>query len=411
MEKNKTTTSVKNQVKTVMKKPFISTFSYIGAMLVLFLLSGFVNVQTNLPPETGERVAIDYTCRLMDGTVAATTLAEIGNLEDIPKSEIFKPLNVYRPTIVTVPESPLQVTIDYFGSFEEKIIQHLTRKTIGLPLHEKHTFVLNGAVPFNVPDKERYLKLTRDRTIDRYRVATLEEYLRQKDQKPIPGQIAHEDDNFITTVKSVEDDKVTLYYTAKPDAHAKNAYGIEHFVNENEEKIKVRLDVEKDSLVRTGPLVGKIIEVTDSQFTIDYGHHFAFESLSCEMEAKPITDLGEATGTMSWITDYDQGLSQAKREQKPILLMLYADWCDYCHKMFTEVLQDEQITPLQNSLVWMRINSDVQERYMKQFSQKLFPTLIVLDSSGKELKKLEGFHSVTDLKRELESILPVSEKS
>jgi len=55
-----------------------------------------------------------------------------------------------------------------------------------------------------------------------------------------------------------------------------------------------------------------------------------------------LVDVKDASALESvkigWIEDLDQGFSTAKKEGKPSVLLLYADWCSWCKKLLTEVI-------------------------------------------------------------------------
>lgn len=394
-----------------MKSKFrIPALGFTSVALLLLSLTGCATRQMEARlPGVGERLALKYTCRLADNTVAATNRREIGEDETIAKAEIFSPPRRYRPAVVTVPENPAQVTVDYFGSFEEKIVQTLAQQAAALPLNQSASRKLTGVVPADIPQHERFLQMGRQVKLQRRMVVSMDQYREQYEEPPVAGQMLGANEKFSTMIEKVEDEQVHLLFSAAPGATRRTIYGVEHYIQEENEFL-VRLEVTPGAVIRTGPLVGRISKVEEETFTIDYGHPFGGEALSCLVEARPLAEISES-GSLGWLNNYEQGLAQARREDKPVFLMLYADWCKWCHKMFDEVLQDKQLIALQNRFVWLRINSDIQEQFMEQFGQEKFPTLVVLDPEGRELKKMVGFKDAPALRHELESILKSRTKS
>ncbi len=375
-----------------------------GAAVTMQLAAGCAALQQPVHPRPGQRLTLNYTCRLADGTVAATTVETIGDDPGQQKAVIFHPPREYQPAEIVVPDRPEQVTVEYFGSFDEKIVQTLTKEAQHLSVGRPVTLELTGAVPDNIPPNERYLKMAINSKRLRRMTVSLDMFRQHYPEQPQPGLAIEQNDKFKTVVERVNDGMVTLLFSAVPGATLESPYGTEHYIQE-EDNFTVHLNVREGAVIRTGPLVGRISEVNNDTFTIDYGHPFGGETLSCEVEARPADPDGGNKATLSWLTNYEQGVAQARREHKPMILMLYADWCKWCHRMFDEVLPDERLVALRGDFVWVRINSDQNKEYMERFGQKGFPMLVVLSTEGKELKKFRGFQDAASLSRELGSFI------
>ena len=63
------------------------------------------------------------------------------------------------------------------------------------------------------------------------------------------------------------------------------------------DKFEIVIDVHEGTLLRSGPLVGKIIKVEDRVFTIDYGGAFEKEPLVCDVDVKTATPVQQADKT------------------------------------------------------------------------------------------------------------------
>lgn len=64
---------------------------------------------------------------------------------------------------------------------------------------------------------------------------------------------------------------------------------------------------------------------------------------------------------------FEEGVAIAKRDNKPVLLVVYADWCGVC-KRYSVMFQDERIVKSAKRVVLIRLNQDTDQRYLKQFS-------------------------------------------
>jgi len=83
-----------------------------------------------------------------------------------------------------------------------------------------------------------------------------------------------------------------------------------------------------------------------------------------------------------WL-DYDEGLQQAKLTGKPILLLLYADWCATCHA-YKSVFYNPKIVSQAEQLIMVRVNIDqlpmIDAKY--QLDGEYVPRTFSLDING-----------------------------
>jgi thioredoxin-related protein len=105
-----------------------------------------------------------------------------------------------------------------------------------------------------------------------------------------------------------------------------------------------------------------------------------------------------------WQTNYKQALEQAAKQRKNILLHFTgSDWCPYCIQMDKEVLSKPEFeTFAAENLVLVKLDfprskrlppgeREQNNRLGQQFSIEGFPTYILLDSTGKEVKRQVGY--------------------
>lgn len=59
---------------------------------------------------------------------------------------------------------------------------------------------------------------------------------------------------------------------------------------------------------------------------------------------------------IQWRT-YDDGLAEAKKSGKPVLLIFYTDWCPHCTR-YSGVFHDAQVIDKAKSFVMVRVNKD-----------------------------------------------------
>ena len=91
--------------------------------------------------------------------------------------------------------------------------------------------------------------------------------------------------------------------------------------------------------------------------------------------------------------DLETALAQAKATGKPVLVDTYADWCAQCKELDDKTWPDPQVSAwLKANAVAVRIDTD---RTRKELAGRLgilsYPTVILLDGDGRELRRILGF--------------------
>lgn len=79
---------------------------------------------------------------------------------------------------------------------------------------------------------------------------------------------------------------------------------------------------------------------------------------------------------------YDDGVAAAKRENKPILLVVYADWCGVC-KRYSTMFADPAVVGNSRNVVLIRLNQDTDGKYLSKYSLdgKYVPRTYILDKN------------------------------
>jgi protein disulfide-isomerase len=107
---------------------------------------------------------------------------------------------------------------------------------------------------------------------------------------------------------------------------------------------------------------------------------------------------------LPWLTDLAAAQAQAQSENKMILLdFTGSDWCPPCKALHKTVLTSDEFADFaKNNLVLVEVDfphSKPQSEELKKANQNLserfaiegYPTVIVLDASGKQLSKDVGY--------------------
>jgi len=105
---------------------------------------------------------------------------------------------------------------------------------------------------------------------------------------------------------------------------------------------------------------------------------------------------------------YEEALSHARKQKKPMFLDFYADWCMPCKQMDKYTFTDPDLAKLINDeFVPFKVNVDFfwGMDIADSFEIKKYPTIMFTDKKGKELRRAVGFKSADDLKTLVKKVL------
>lgn len=85
--------------------------------------------------------------------------------------------------------------------------------------------------------------------------------------------------------------------------------------------------------------------------------------------------------SVSW-HGYVDGLMEAKKQGKNVVLVVYADWCSVC-KQYSKMFYDNNVIAASKNVVLVRLNQDHDKHYLKKFSLdgEYVPRTYILDSN------------------------------
>lgn len=98
-------------------------------------------------------------------------------------------------------------------------------------------------------------------------------------------------------------------------------------------------------------------------------------------------------GNIAWHT-WAEALPLARKESKPIFLLVYADWCPHCRALGS-VFSDPEIGELAKRFVMVRQNHDDAPAWLEPYTQKYggyVPRIFFFDSDGKMREDITSGH-------------------
>jgi thiol-disulfide isomerase/thioredoxin len=90
-----------------------------------------------------------------------------------------------------------------------------------------------------------------------------------------------------------------------------------------------------------------------------------------------------------WIDhNLEQGIAQAKQSGRKVIVDFWATWCGPCHSLDEWIWSDAEVAALLHSgYIGVKLDADIEKDLVKRFRVEGYPTMIVLDSSGAEIKR------------------------
>lgn len=99
---------------------------------------------------------------------------------------------------------------------------------------------------------------------------------------------------------------------------------------------------------------------------------------------------------IAWNDTYEQAQAKAKKEAKPLLVLITSEQCGWCRKFEATTLQNEEvISKLNSKFVAVHVTRD-KSIYPKNLSAKMVPMNYFLDANGKVIYSMPGYWPVED---------------
>ncbi|MGO9018928.1 MAG: hypothetical protein ACLQVJ_11315 [Syntrophobacteraceae bacterium] len=233
----------------------------------------------------GDKVGIQYTCRFKNGEIASSSSAAVAQNTE-PKSAIFLARNIDDPIAVTAEKSSKSQPLHDFIAMEDEIVIQLAHSITGMPLNGSRTIELHADRIERLQPQDEFLQLARVRVRPKEIRMTGEAFKTRTGKEPAVGAEFTSDPLMPGKVVSVSENVVLIRFSAQPGSVVETPFG-KATVRENEKNYEIVIDPSVGKLVRMEALVGRISEVQDQMFTVDYGHPFGGETLTCDVKVEP----------------------------------------------------------------------------------------------------------------------------
>jgi len=96
-----------------------------------------------------------------------------------------------------------------------------------------------------------------------------------------------------------------------------------------------------------------------------------------------------AAQPFAWIDhNLERGIAQAKQSGRKVIIDFWATWCGPCRSLDEWIWSDAEVAAqLHAGYVGVKLDADIEKDFVKRFHVEGYPTIIVLDSSGAEIKR------------------------
>lgn len=97
-----------------------------------------------------------------------------------------------------------------------------------------------------------------------------------------------------------------------------------------------------------------------------------------------------AAGT-GWYTDYEEAVAAAKREGKPIFADFSTTWCGNCRLLEQQTFPHPVVSTRLDNFVKLHIDAEQRADVAQRYNVQAYPTLVMLDPSGRMVTQEVGF--------------------
>jgi FKBP-type peptidyl-prolyl cis-trans isomerase 2 len=339
----------------------------------------------------GDLATVNYTAMLEDGAVFYSTRKEVADDPAIKKAPWFSAPDVSDGELVAVGKAAL--------------LPGIGEALAGMKVGNTKRFVLPPEQAFGPSDPQKLLKLPLLRTMPRTLTVPAEEYVKRFGSFPVAGQEIPLTPYFSANVAAVREKEVELRLMAENGKTFSEPFG-ETAITVDDATITTHLKPVVGAVFSGQNGYGVITASDADSFTLDMNNPLAGKTVTIDLELTGLTAASTLpTAELPWQEDHDAALAQAKKDGKPVVLVLHAEWCSFCKKLFNETMPDPRISSLHDKFTWIKVNSDKLTEYKKTYGQEGYPMIVLFKADGSIAQKLDGYQEAARLRAALQEVM------
>jgi thiol:disulfide interchange protein len=106
----------------------------------------------------------------------------------------------------------------------------------------------------------------------------------------------------------------------------------------------------------------------------------------------------------------DEALARARKEQKPLVIDFFAEWCAPCRRMEKTTFVDERVKAMLERCVFLRIDTDSQPELSRRMNVEGLPDIRFVTPDGKVVGQLRNYQDAESFAEELDRLLRLSSR-
>ena len=107
------------------------------------------------------------------------------------------------------------------------------------------------------------------------------------------------------------------------------------------------------------------------------------------------TVTGESSAQkISWQPSLEKAIANAKSQGKPVMIDFYATWCAPCKLLDQQIYPTPGVVEEAENFVSVRLDVDLHSETARKYKVGGLPTVVFLDTSGKEFYRMVGLSDV-----------------
>lgn len=109
---------------------------------------------------------------------------------------------------------------------------------------------------------------------------------------------------------------------------------------------------------------------------------------------------------IDWHSYRQQVFKEAEKENRPLFVLIYADWCEWCKKYEQDALETKPIQQrLSTDYIPVAVDYDKEKALAKSLGARLVPTTLLITPTREKLARLYGHITTQDLSEILDRTL------
>ncbi len=117
---------------------------------------------------------------------------------------------------------------------------------------------------------------------------------------------------------------------------------------------------------------------------------------------------------VKWQDDYDKAVTQAKKDNKLVVVDVYTDWCGWCKRLDKDVYANPQVSEkLAKDFVAVKINPEKTSRaaeLARQFGTRGYPHIVFVNGDGKKVDEVVGYVPANEFLSKLGKVTSANSK-